>query len=267
MKRDKQELLVIGNWKMNPSTVGAARKIFLDISKNLGRRKPTVEVAVAPPFPFISELERLSPSKRIILGAQDVFYEAGGAHTGEVSLSMLKSVGVELVISGHSERRALGETEQDIYKDVQAILKYKATAVVCVGEMTRDQNGHYFNTVESQLRSALKDVKINQLKNVVVAYEPVWAIGTGDTATPEDAHEMKLFIQKILTDRFGRSALKKVRVVYGGSVNSGNAETLLREGGVDGFLVGGASLKGKEFAEIVKTADRFNKENAKTTKS
>ena len=182
--------LIVGNWKMNPSTLGAAQRLFLDIRKGLGRRKSAVDIVIAPPFPFISEMERLSPSQRVALAAQDMFSENAGAHTGEVSLPMLKSVGVKYVIVGHSERRARGETDEEIYKDIQMLLKHRTTAIVCVGERHRDTHGNYFGVVEAQVRAALRDVKPTQLKNIVIAYEPVWAIGTGNTATAEDAHEM-----------------------------------------------------------------------------
>lgn len=252
--------LIIGNWKMNPDTVGAAKKLFIDIRKGLGRHKPQAEIVIAAPFPFLSELERLSPSQRILLGAQDIHHEKGGAYTGEVSLSMLQSVGVSHIIIGHSERRAAGETDHEIYENTQAVLKGKEVAVVCVGEKERDLHGNYFSVVEAQLRSAIREVKPAQLSSLVIAYEPVWAIGTGHTATAADAQEMKLFIQKILTDRFGRSALKKVRIVYGGSVKPQNAKALLEEGNVDGFLIGGASLKATDFCNIIKTAETYVKE-------
>ncbi|MFT5849464.1 MAG: triosephosphate isomerase [Patiriisocius sp.] len=253
--------LVVGNWKMNPATLGDARKLFLATRKALGRKKLITQVAVAPPFPFLSEMERLSPSQRIGLSAQDVFFESIGAHTGEVSLPMLKSVGVTSVIVGHSERRAAGETDAEIYKDIQAIFKSAVTAIVCVGELARDAHGNYFGIVEAQLRSALRDIPKSKLSQLVIAYEPVWAIGTGKHATAEDVHEMKLFIQKIIADQFGRPAIKKVRVLYGGSVKEGNAQELFEEGKVDGFLIGGASLRPTEFGNIIKIADAYAKDN------
>ena len=246
--------LVIGNWKMNPKTLGHAKQLFLDIRKGLGRRQRHVEVMVAPPFPYLSEMRRLSPSQRIALAAQDVFFERAGAYTGEVSVSMLKSVGVSAVIAGHSERRARGEEDVEIYQDVLAILAERLTAIVCVGEQKRDREGNYFSVVEAQLRAALRDVKVNQLNRLVIAYEPVWAIGTGKNATSKDAEEMKLFIQKILTDRFGRSVTRKIRILYGGSVRAKNATALLSEGTVDGFLIGGSSLRASEFVRIVEHA-------------
>jgi triosephosphate isomerase len=251
--------LVVGNWKMNPATLGDARKLFLDTRKAIGRKILETQIAVAPPFPFLSEMQRLSPSQRIGLSAQDVFFESIGAHTGEVSLPMLKSVGVTSVIIGHSERRAAGETDGEIYKDIQSVFKTGVTAIVCVGEKARDEHGNYFGIVEAQLRSALRDVPKSKLSQLVVAYEPVWAIGTGKHASAEDVHEMKLFIQKIIADQFGRPAIKKVRVLYGGSVNKGNAQELLEVGKVDGFLIGGASLRPKEFAEIIHIAEAYAK--------
>ncbi len=238
---------------MNPASIGKARKLFLDIRDLYGHRKNSIQAVVAPPFPFISEIERLSPSQRIGLAAQDVFFESTGAYTGEVSLSMLRSVGVNYVIVGHSERRARGETDDDIYKDVQIVLKNKTTAVVCVGEQVRDNQGNYFGVVEAQIRAALRDVKKTQLQYVVLAYEPIWAIGTGKTATPEDVREMRLFIEKLLTDRFDRSSAKRIRILYGGSVKKSNTENLLQTGEVDGFLVGGASLRPTEFVSILNT--------------
>ena len=251
--------LVVGNWKMNPATLGKAQKLFLDIRKGLKHRKSNVDIVIAPPYPYISEMERLSPSQRIQLASQDASYEAGGAHTGMVGVSMLKSVGVEYIIAGHSERRAQGETDEEIYNDVQAVIKSGLSVIVCVGEQHRDDHGNYFGIVEAQLRAAVRDLAIAQLKRVVIAYEPVWAIGTGETASAQDAQEMKLFIQKVLSDTFGRSSIKKVRILYGGSVKKSNAAELLNEGEVDGFLIGGASLKASEFLSIINHAETYAK--------
>jgi triosephosphate isomerase len=250
---------VIGNWKMNPATVGEARKLFLDLRKELGRKQRQAVIVVAPPSPFISEIERLNPSQRIALAGQDIFFETTGAYTGEVSLPMLKSVGATAVIVGHSERRAAGETDESIYKDILSIIKSNVTAIVCVGEKERDLNGNYYSMVEAQLRSALKAVPKTKLKQLVIAYEPVWAIGSGKTATPEDVYEMKLFIQKVIVGQYGRPALKTVRIIYGGSVKKENASELMAIGKVDGFLVGGASLKAKEFVAIIDSAESYVK--------
>ncbi|MEX0918080.1 MAG: triose-phosphate isomerase [Candidatus Paceibacterota bacterium] len=254
MPTKKRELLVVGNWKMNPPTIGNARKLFHDIQDRLGTRPTAVRVVVAPPFPYIAPLAALSPSGRVTLGAQDVFYESGGAFTGEVSVSMLKSVGTRFIILGHSERRALGESDAEIYKDVLQVVGNKMSAIVCVGESSRDKQGGYFNTVEAQLTAALKGLDPAAFSYVTIAYEPVWAVGSGKTPAPADVYEMKLFIQKVLTDLFGRTPAAKVRVLYGGSVTKYNATELLAEGQVDGFLVGGASLRATEFAGIIACA-------------
>ena len=259
----KHTPLIVGNWKQNPSTIDSARKLFLDIGKTLARKKIRATVAIAAPMPFISELGSLSPRKRVELTAQNVSYEAGGTHTGEVSPVMLKSIGVTSVIIGHSERRAAGGTDEIVHKKLLAVLSNGLTAIVCIGEKKRDDHGHYFNVVEKQLRSALTGVQKSKLSRLVITYEPVWAISKGDgkghTATPEDAHEMKLFIQKIIADLFGRTSIAKVRILYGGSVNAGNAEKFLKDGEVDGFLVGGASLKAEEFGKIITIANEYAK--------
>ena len=248
-----KKLLVVGNWKANPMTLDRAKKLFIDIRKGV-RNISDVETVVTPPFPFIEATNKLSPSGRIGVGAQEVFYEMGGAYTGEVSLSMLQSVGVKYVIIGHSERRKMGVTDEVVAKKVALVLKYNLTAIVCVGETKRDKNGNYLDFVRDEIKQVLKVVKPSQLKNLVLAYEPIWAIGTGKTATPQDAQEMKIFFQKVISDTIGRAAVAKIRIIYGGSVKKHNAEELLRKGEVDGFLVGGASLVADEFVGIVKVA-------------
>ncbi len=251
--------LVIGNWKMNPPTQGEARKLFIAVRKSIIRKRLQVTVSVAPPAVYLSDLETLSPSRRIELMAQDVSPEAPGAHTGEIGLSMLQSLSVTGVIIGHSERRAKGETNEQVNEKVRVVLKAGLTGVVCVGEQKRDSHGHYFNAVETQVRSVLEAVKRTQYNQLVIAYEPIWAIGTGETATPEDAQEMKLFIQKIIADVCGRKAIEKIRIIYGGSVKPHNAEALLTTGQVDGFLVGGASLKAADFTSIIMSAHEYGK--------
>lgn len=249
----KHTPLVVGNWKANPLTIDKAKELFLGVRKG-ARTIKNVETVVAPPFPFLDATNKLSTTGRIGLGAQEVFYEQGGAYTGEVSLSMLQSVGVKYIIIGHSERRKMGVTDEVVAKKVELVLKHKLTAIVCVGEIKRDRNGDYLDFVRDEVKQICKAVTQSQLKNLVIAYEPIWAIGTGKTATPHDAYEMKLFIQKVITDTLGRAAVKKVRILYGGSVKKHNAEALLTEGEVDGFLVGGASLVPDDFISIIKTA-------------
>ncbi len=242
--------LVIGNWKMNPATSAEAKALFLAVRKKVKRDAP-VSVVVAPPFPFIPDLSRLSPGGRLPLAAQDVFYEDAGAYTGEVSGSMLASLGVSYVIIGHSERRALGETDAQVNKKILACLRRKLTAVVCIGERERDLRGDFFSVVEGQLRALCTGLSARQLAAVVIAYEPIWAIGTGKTATPEDVKEMQLFITSVLVKLYDRALGKRMRIIYGGSVKPDNAAALHEAGGMQGFLVGGASLKADDFGAII----------------
>jgi triosephosphate isomerase len=193
----------------------------------------------------------------VLLGAQTVSGNEKGAFTGEVSTGMLKGFGVTHVIVGHSERRAQGQTDMQVHAQIMQVLRARMTAVLCVGELVRDAQGDYFSAVETQLRAALAEVPASSLKNIVVAYEPVWAIGTGKQAHPEDIQEMKLFIQKCIAELFDRKAVPKVRILYGGSVSKDTAQELLEEGNADGFLIGGASLRAGEFTTIVSHAHTY----------
>jgi triosephosphate isomerase len=242
---------------MNPLSADAAVKLTSDIKKKLGNKKGVAEIFVAPPFPFLAQVGARAKRSRMHLAAQDAAAERAGAYTGEVSPAMLKSLGVELVILGHSERRAAGLTDQAVNARLLCALKEGHQAIVCVGEKERDSAGDYFGFIESQLRIGLHGVTSAQLRRLMIAYEPVWAIGTGTNATAENVQEMKLFIQKILTDLFGRSAAQKMIILYGGSVTPENAAELLEKGEADGFLVGGASLKSSSFAEIIHITDTY----------
>jgi triosephosphate isomerase (TIM) len=243
--------LIIGNWKMNPSTLSASKALLADVRKLVRSKTLSVEVMVAPPFPFIAEVGRLSPSGRVGVVAQTMHPEPLGAFTGEVSAPMLKSLGVLGVIVGHSERRAMGMTDAVVNKILLAALKAQLVPILCVGETVRDTRGDFYDVIESQLRAALAEVPKTKLKDVVIAYEPIWAIGTGNTATPDDVLEMKLFIQKTLINLYDRSVVPKVRILYGGSVNAKNVEALMMTAQPDGFLVGGASLKPEDFYTII----------------
>lgn len=251
--------LVVANWKMNPTTVGAAKRLFSAIKRGVAR-VDRIRVVVAPPAVYIFELDRLKgTSKRVALGAQNVYWEKSGAHTGELSVPMLKDLGVSYVIVGHSERRAKGASDEAVNKSTKAVLSGGMTPIVCVGEKKRDTGGNYLSFVERQIRVALSGIPKTKLASVVIAYEPIWAIGTGETATPADVHEMKLFIQKVLTRIYGRSYAYKIRILYGGSVYAKNAEELLTEGNADGFLIGGSSLKPEEFVEIMQIAKKHGR--------
>ena len=242
--------LVIGNWKLNPGTATEARALAKGVV--LGTKKVSgAEVVVAPPFLFIPEVAKVLQKSALKLGAQDAHFEERGACTGEVSPVLLAPFGVEYIIVGHSERRALGETDAQVNKKIHTILKRRMIPVVCVGERERDKNGNFYNLVEEQIRALAQGLTVSQIQKVIIAYEPIWAIGTGATATPEDVKEMQLFIMSVLTKLYERKAAAKVKLLYGGSVKVSNAKELYQSGGMNGFLVGGASLDAKEFSTIV----------------
>lgn len=249
--------LIIGNWKMNPVSLSASKALVTEVRKRLRSKTLTVEVMVAPPFPFIAEVGRLSPSGRVGVVAQTMHPEPLGAYTGEVSAPMLKSLGVLGVIVGHSERRAMGMTNQQVNQILHAALKNQLQPILCIGELERDSQGEFYDVIESQLTAALAGVPKAKLKEVVIAYEPIWAIGTGNTATPDDVLEMKLFIQKTLINLYDRSVVAKVRILYGGSVTARNVTDLMQIAQPDGFLVGGASLKPEDFYTIITTTDKY----------
>jgi len=250
--------IIIGNWKMNPRSLKEAEKLFNDVAKNVSMIKKT-EIVVCPPFLYAEKLKHIS--KKIILGAQDAFWIDVGAFTGEISAEMLYNIGVRYVVLGHSEKRALGETDIDINKKIKASLAAGLRPVLCVGETIRDPDHNYFNLIKTQLEVCLEGISKNSAPKIIIAYEPVWAISTTKDhkdATADDSREMAIFIRKILFDKFGKD-MSQIRIVYGGSVNEKTAEDFLKNGGVNGLLVGRASLDAKKFLEIIKECEILNK--------
>lgn len=251
MKKAKNPL-VVGNWKMNPLSVSLSFKLAKEIKSLLSKKNP-VTVVIAPPALYLETVKKVANGSHLFtLGAQNAYYEKLGAHTGEISIPMLKDIGVSHVILGHSERREKGETDVAVNQKVLAVIKEGLIAVLCIGERARDSAGNYLTFIEQQIRSSLREVGRTKLEQVVIAYEPVWAIGAGVSATPEDVREMRIFIEKVLSDIFGRNYASKVRILYGGSVSEKNAKEIFVQGTVDGFLVGGASLHPREFVHIIK---------------
>lgn len=254
----KKKQFIVGNWKMNPWKIDDARKIFDGVKKEAGKLTH-VETVMCPPFVFLSDLARRVSGHRCVLGAQDVFYEMEGAYTGEISPLMLASVGAKYVIIGHSERRVLGDTDEAVNKKVLAALKMGLTAVLCVGEKERGEEGKHFQYVKNQIETALAKVQKRLLANLVIAYEPVWAIGANATGadTPSDFVEISIFIRRTVSDMFDRVSAQTIPVLYGGSVDEKNAESFLKEGEADGLLVGRASLDPKNFIAILKIAEKI----------
>ncbi len=246
----KTTALVVGNWKLNPGTAGEAELLVRQIITKT-KKLDQVEIAIAPPFLFIPSLAKLVNRSPIKLAAQDAHFEERGACTGEISPALLAPYGVNYIIVGHSERRALGETDEQVNKKIINILKRKLTPIVCIGELKRDAQGAFYNHIEKQIRALAAGLTPLQVTRLVIAYEPIWAIGTGATPTVEDVKEMQLFIMSILTKLYDRKTAAKVKLLYGGSVKSSNAHELSFGGGMNGFLVGGASLDAAEFTKLI----------------
>jgi triosephosphate isomerase (TIM) len=244
---------VAGNWKMNLDRAGAealASGIVVRTASFTG-----VDVAVCPPFPYLLAVHAKLQGSTILLGAQNTYFEAKGAFTGEVSAAMALDCGCTWTILGHSERRLiLGETDALVNKKVRAALAAGLNVILCVGETLEQRQANRTEAVvEGQLEGSLAGIDADPEK-LVLAYEPVWAIGTGVVATPEQAEEVHRFIRQWLTTRYTPAIAERLRLQYGGSVNPGNAASLMAQPNVDGLLVGGASLKAEDFAAIVGAA-------------
>ncbi len=247
--------IIAANWKMNLSTKEAGA--FFDVlSREIGTRD-TVDVVIVPPFTIIPRVsEIVTTMTRFGLGAQNMHYEGSGAFTGEISAAMLKEFYVRWVVIGHSERRALfGETDEMVNRKVKAAHEAVIKPIMCIGESLGERDAGEVETVlDRQLRAGLAGVDAARLPDTVIAYEPVWAIGTGRTATPEQAQEAHAFVRRVLADLYSEETANKVRIQYGGSVKPDNAKALLSQPDVDGALVGGASLDGRSFGAIVNAA-------------
>ena len=238
---------------MNPNSAAEALKLVDGITKKY-KAQESVKVAIAPPALYINEVTKKIGKKSISVAAQNLSTEIMGAFTGEHSALQLRDAKVEYVIIGHSERRAMGETDVQIQKKVQSALKNKITPVVCVGEKERDAHGAFYSFIEAQVKSLGAILSATDIKKIVIAYEPIWAIGTGMTATTADVKEMQLFLFTTLTKLYDKATATKVTFLYGGSVKADNAAVLHEQGGMNGFLVGGASLKAEDFLNIINAA-------------
>lgn len=243
--------IVAGNWKMNLDL--SETEFLITELKEYLPNEPVVEIILAPPFTNLYSVFSAFRETPVKIAAQNMHQEDSGAFTGEISAKMLKSVGAKCVILGHSERREyFGESDELLSKKTDTALENEMQVIFCVGEQLdhRKENTH-FDMVEKQLKEGLFHLGENSWENIVIAYEPVWAIGTGETASPEQAQEMHAFIRKILASRYGDKISETVSILYGGSVKPTNAQNIFSQKDVDGGLIGGASLKGADFAEIV----------------
>jgi len=244
--------LIAGNWKMH-KRIEEAKALALGLRERIGRPFQEGCVVICPPFTVLSEVKKVIEDSSIKLGAQDLFWEKEGAFTGEISPPMLKDVGCSFVIIGHSERRKyFFETNETVNRKIKSALSFGLTPIVCVGETLEErEKGETFQVVEDHIRGAFKDILQEEAFKVVVAYEPVWAIGTGRNATPNQAQEVHKYIRGLLEEIYSKSLAQNILILYGGSVNPQNIEGLILEEDIDGALVGGASLKVETFSQIV----------------
>lgn len=243
---------ICGNWKLN-KLIGDG-VAFVNTLKTLVAAVKDVEIGIGAQFVALKSLADAAKGSNIKIGAQDCYWEESGAFTGEVAPSMIKDAGCSFVIIGHSERRQFfGETNETVNKKTKAALAQGLQAIVCVGEMLNErEKGITNDVVADHVKNGLVGLTAEQMKSVVVAYEPVWAIGTGKTATPAQAQEVHAFIRKILTEMFGKDVADGVRIQYGGSVKPDNVKELMSQPDVDGALVGGAALKADSMEALVK---------------
>ncbi|MBF0142576.1 MAG: triose-phosphate isomerase [Magnetococcales bacterium] len=254
----KRRGLIAGNWKMNSGLVEAAQELTGSILAGLSERegkKLLCEVLVCPPFTVLSSVNQKIGGSSVKLGAQNMAIETSGAYTGEVSGLMLRNVGCHYVILGHSERRQYyGETDEIVAKKTASAYRDGLTPIVCVGETLAEREaGTTWAVVSRQINAVLPSLPQEAAKQqqLVIAYEPVWAIGTGKVATPEQAAEVHTSIRKLLVSKLGDEVASKIRLLYGGSMNAANAAVLLQQEDIDGGLIGGAALKAKDFLTII----------------
>ncbi|QEK11859.1 triose-phosphate isomerase [Crassaminicella thermophila] len=242
--------IIAGNWKMH-KTIKEAIAFVDDIKDHV--KNTDVEVVLCVPFTLLQSVKEATKGTNIKVGAQNMHWEESGAFTGEVSPLMLKELGIDYCVIGHSERRQyFNETDETVNKKVHAALKHEIKPIVCVGEtLEQRENGQTNAVVKDQVIKAFKDIESSKVKDVVIAYEPIWAIGTGKTATPEQANEVIYQIREVIKELYGEEVYTEIRIQYGGSVKPNNVEEIMNQEDIDGALVGGASLKPDDFVKLV----------------
>lgn len=254
----KNKILIVANWKMNPDSILKVNELIKKFDFSVSKNR---EIVICPPAPFIYPLLQIVKNnnlnkkiKNVKIGAQNISEYESGAYTGEYSGKQIASIGASYVILGHSERRRMGEESLDVAEKVRIAIKNNLTPIVCVGESVRDEKGQYHNFVQEQILISLGNISKNNISKVIIAYEPVWAIGKDAKreTTKEEALEMNIFIKKIISDKFGKNAAENATILYGGSVNEKNYEEYLEYSRFNGLLVGGASLDAKKFNVICK---------------
>jgi triosephosphate isomerase (TIM) len=248
---------IAGNWKMNCNQQQTRELItsLLETTRTISK----TTVMVAPSFISLHTASQILQGKNILLGAQNCYWEDQGAYTGEVSAVMLKDIGCHYVILGHSERRQFfNETDENVNSKIRAVLRHNLLPIICVGEtLEQRESGSTLKVVEDQVRKGLQGFSSEEADKFTIAYEPVWAIGTGRAATPHDAVEVHILIRSTLANIFGSKTAEQIRIQYGGSVNAENIQTFIQEEEIDGALVGGASLKADSFSKIILAAEQY----------
>ncbi|HET8865513.1 MAG TPA: triose-phosphate isomerase [Gracilimonas sp.] len=254
-----RRLLIAGNWKMNCGPYDAA-ELLEGLKTKKAEVDEHVDVLVCPPFVSIGMAVKYLYDTDIQVGAQNLHFEENGAFTGEISGSMLAESGCNYVIVGHSERRQyFGETDESVNKRTQIALEHKLAPIICVGESLEErQKDEHFELVKDQITAALKGISETNALDVVIAYEPIWAIGTGETATPEQAQVMHEYIRTVISDIYSNETAEQINILYGGSMKPANAHELLSQPDVDGGLIGGASLDADSFSEIITIAEELS---------
>lgn len=250
--------MVAGNWKMN-TDFQEAEDLLYSIEDLLADKEPDTNVVICTPYPFLElATDRSSETELFVVGAQNVSSFEDGAYTGEVSARMLDSIGVSYCIIGHSERRKyFKEDNATLAQKVKMALKYDMAPIFCVGEVLEEREANrHFDVIRQQIEESLFDLDDADFENVIIAYEPVWAIGTGKTATPEQAEEVHAFIRSLVREKYGDDMAEKLYILYGGSCNAKNAADLFAQLDVDGGLIGGASLKAEDFVSICVQASK-----------
>jgi len=243
--------IIVGNWKMN-YTLSEAINFVNELKDNISK-VDNIDTGICPTAICLSDIKKIVKDTDIKVGAQNVYYEDKGAYTGEISACMLREIDIDYCIIGHSERRQyFGETDEGVNLKAKKLLEQKITPIICVGETLsqREENIH-FNLVKKQIQKAFEGIEENNAQNIVIAYEPIWAIGTGVTASSEQAEEMCRYIRNVISEIYNENIAENIRIQYGGSVNISNAKEILTMPNIDGALIGGASLK-LEFVDIVK---------------
>jgi len=246
--------IIVGNWKMNPTTLDEAKRIYKS-TKTIASKLKNVSVIACPPSLYVSTFLKNKNDSSLSIGVQNAYSEAQGSFTGEISPLMLKDLGVKYAIIGHSERRVRGETDEMVAKKVDILLDSGIKVILCVGEKERHEDGSHLDFIKNQIKCSLDKVSSKNIGNLLVAYEPVWAIGAKEAMDAPGIYEMSLFIKKVLSDLYGHENAILTPVLYGGSVNFRNASEIFITGKVDGLLVGRESVNPPGFTELLKAVD------------